>query len=360
MCEPERIAAARALLVSGTHLSQPGTRAACLKAMRAARAAGTRVVLDIDYRPVLWGLTSPGLGEQRYVASAPVSAQLQALLPLCDLVVGTEEEVHIAGGSGDSLSALRRIRELTPALIVMKRGPMGCTAYAGAIPASLDDGVHGTGFPVEVFNVLGAGDAFMAGLLRGWVRDEPLADALRYANACGALVVSRHGCAPAMPSWVELATFLAQGASTPRLREDEELEQLHRATTRARDWPSLAVLAFDHRAQFEELAARHGAPRERIGRFKRLVMRAAERGYMPRAREAAPATGLPAAGRDRRRPVRQRGAGRPDRQRLVDRPAGRTAGLAAAGNSRTAERRPGAAQLAGRAGGEVPVGIAPR
>ena len=62
----------------------------------------------------------------------------------------------------------------------------------------------GPGFPVEVFNVLGAGDAFMAGLLRGWVRDEPLEHALRYANACGALVVSRHGCAPAMPSWAEL------------------------------------------------------------------------------------------------------------------------------------------------------------
>ena len=67
--------------------------------MRAARAAGVRVALDIDYRPVLWGLTSPGLGERRYVASDAVSASLQELLPLCDLLVGTEEEIHIAGGS---------------------------------------------------------------------------------------------------------------------------------------------------------------------------------------------------------------------------------------------------------------------
>jgi 5-dehydro-2-deoxygluconokinase len=146
-----------------------------------------------------------------------------------------------------------------------------------------------------VFNVLGAGDAFMAGLLRGWVRDEPLANALRYANACGALVVSRHGCAPAMPSAQELSVFLEQGSSTRRLREDEALEQLHRATTRAGDWPALAVLAFDHRAQFEELAARHGAPAERIGRFKQLVMHAAERGYAA-MREQAPGTRLPAAG----------------------------------------------------------------
>lgn len=278
--DPLFVASSRALLISGTHLSNPQTFDACLHAMLAARDAGTRVVLDIDYRPVLWGLTSPGLGEQRYVPSAQVSVQLQHVLPLCDLIVGTEEEIHIAGGSDDSLAALRRIRGLAPeALVVMKRGPMGCVAYPGAIPDRVDGGVTGPGFPVDVFNVLGAGDAFMAGLLRGWVRDEPLERALAYANACGALVVSRHGCAPAMPSWDELTHFLAAGSRTRRLREDAALEQLHRASTRTRTWPTLAVLAFDHRAQLEELAARHGAPVERIADFKRLVARAARSGY---------------------------------------------------------------------------------
>ena len=72
----------------------------------------------------------------------------------------------------------------------------------------------------------------MAGLLRGWVRDEPLSQALRYANACGAIVVSRHGCAPAMPSWTELQFFFERKQGVARLREDEELEHVHRATTR--------------------------------------------------------------------------------------------------------------------------------
>jgi len=284
LCEgdiaPAYIASAKALVVSGTHLSQPGPRAACLKAMHAARAAGTRVVLDIDYRPVLWGLTTPGLGERRFVASAAVSKQLQAVLPLCDLVVGTEEEVHIAGGSTDSRTALCRIRELGSALIVMKRGPMGCVAFPAAIPPELDAGVRGPGFPVEVFNVLGAGDAFMAGLLRGYVRDEPLPDALRYANACGAIVVSRHGCAPAMPSWPELSHFLAHGSPHRRLREDLLLEQLHRSTTRGRGAAqTLAILAFDHRSQLEDVAARHGATAARIPAFKALVARAAAQGY---------------------------------------------------------------------------------
>jgi 5-dehydro-2-deoxygluconokinase len=295
--DADYLARCRAMVISGTHLSHPDTRAACLKAMRLARDLHRRVVLDIDYRPVLWGLTSPGLGERRYVPSAEVSAQIQAVLPLCDLVVGTEEEIHIAGGSSDTATALRRIRECTNALIVMKRGEHGCTAFEGAIPPTPEQGLCAPGFPVEVFNVLGAGDAFMAGLLRGWVRGEPLPQAMRYANACGAIVVSRHGCAPAMPTWTELQHFLAHGSPTSRLREDDALERLHRVTSRRAVPEPLAILAFDHRSQLEEVAARHSAPQERIAQFKALVAQAAQHGYAvehaQRLHEAAfPAPGV--------------------------------------------------------------------
>jgi len=282
--DPALIASAGALLLSGTHLSQPATRAACERAATLARSAGARVILDIDYRPVLWGLTAPGLGEQRYVESARVSAELQRIVPACDLVVGTEEEIRIAGGSPDTPTALRQLRAATAATIVMKQGPMGCTVYAGATGEG--HGVVGPGFPVEVFNVLGAGDAFMAGFLRGWLRDEPIERCAAYANACGALVVSRHGCAPAMPSWIELQHFLAHGSRERAVRFDADLEHLHRATTRLRDWPELAVLAFDHRVQFEELAGATAASdgtidasaHERIARFKRLVAAGGQRG----------------------------------------------------------------------------------
>jgi 5-dehydro-2-deoxygluconokinase len=276
--DPAFIASAKALLLSGTHLSTRETYDACRTAMRFAREAGTRVVLDIDYRPVLWGLTGLGLGEQRFVASDRVSAHLQTVVAGCDLIVGTEEEIHIAGGSTDTLAALRALRSLTPAVLVVKRGPMGCVVFPGAIPDAVDKGVVGPGFPVEVYNILGAGDAFMAGFLRGWLRDEPLERCAAYANACGALVVSRHGCAPAIPSWEELEHFLAHGSRTTRLREDAGLEHLHRVTTRTKRWPSLAVLAFDHRSQLEAIADEHGAPRARIRDFKRLVAEGAVRG----------------------------------------------------------------------------------
>jgi 5-dehydro-2-deoxygluconokinase len=155
---------------------------------------------------------------------------------------------------------------------------MGCVVFPEAIPDAVERGIVGRGFPVEVFNVLGAGDAFMAGFLRGWLRADPLERCAAYANACGALVVSRHGCAPAIPSWEELTFFLAHGSATPRLREDERLEHLHRVTTRPRRWPALAVLACDHRAQLEAVADEHRAPRERIRAFKGLVAAGARRG----------------------------------------------------------------------------------
>lgn len=272
------IASSTALLLSGTHLSQPHTYASCCKAMTLARAAGTRVVLDIDYRPVLWGLASPGMGEQRFVPSPEVSAHLQTVIGQCDLVVGTEEEIHIAGGSTDTLAALRRLRELTAATLVVKRGPMGCVVFDGPIPDDLEKGLKGPGFPVDVYNVLGAGDAFMAGFLRGWIRDEPIARCCAYANACGALVVSRHGCAPAMASWEELQFFLLHGSATRRLREDRQLEHLHRVSTRTRRWAELVILAFDHRVQLEEIAAKHGLGNERINLFKALIAEGARRG----------------------------------------------------------------------------------
>ena len=294
--DPDYIARAQAVVISGTHLSHPDTRAACIKAIALARSRGRRVALDIDYRPVLWGLTAPGLGEQRFVPSAQVTAQLQAVLGDCDLIVGTEEEIHIAGGSTDTRAALRAIRALGKGLIVMKRGPMGCIAFDSAIPDDIEQGLRGPGFPVEVFNVLGAGDAFMAGLLRGWVLGEPLPQAMRYANACGAIVVSRHGCAPAMPTWTELQHFLAHGSPTVRLREDETLERLHRVTSRRAVSEPLAILAFDHRTQLEEVAARHGAVPQRIAQFKALVARAARHGYAVEHALQSHEPGFPAPG----------------------------------------------------------------
>lgn len=273
--DPALIASASAIVVTGTHFSRPNTDAAQRKAMRIARDAGRKVVFDIDYRPNLWGLAGHAAGEERYIKSNRVSEHLQTVLPGCDLVVGTEEEMRIAGGGDDALSVLRKVRSLTDATLVLKRGPMGCVVFPGAIPDHIEDGIVGTGFPIEVHNVLGAGDAFMAGFLRGWLRGEPLETAATWANACGAFAVSRLLCSPEYPTWDELEFFLNHGSPHHALRKDEVLNHIHWATTRRPQPETLMALAIDHRIQLEAMADRAGVPRARLNAFKVLAVEAA-------------------------------------------------------------------------------------
>ena len=269
------IRSAHAVLVTGTHFSKPHSDKAQRKAMRIARDTGGKVVFDIDYRPNLWGLAGHDAGDSRYIASDTVSAHLKTVLPECDLIVGTEEEVLIAAGADDLHSALRTIRSLSSAVIVLKRGPMGCIVYDGAIPDDLEDGIVGKGFPIEVYNVLGAGDAFMSGFLRGWLRGEPHATSATWANACGAFAVSRLLCAPEIPTWEELQYFLKQGSKERALRKDEAINHVHWATTRRRDIPKLMALAIDHRSQLEDMAAGDTAKLEKLSNFKVLAVNAA-------------------------------------------------------------------------------------
>ena len=213
------------------------------------------MVFDIDYRPVLWGLAGHEAGETRFVADPAITERLPSILADCDPVVGTEDEIHIAGGTENTLDAVRNVRSHTGSVITVKRGPMGCVIFDGNIPDELEQGLVCRGKGVEVYNTLGAGDGFMSGFLRGWLRDEPLDRCAEIADGAGALVVSRHGCAPAMPSWIELEAFLADGGTSDRLREDARLNHLHRVTNRPQEWSEVLALAFDHRKQFEDLAS---------------------------------------------------------------------------------------------------------
>ena len=271
----EYIASARCLAITGTHLSNPKTREAVLTALEYARRNGVKTALDIDYRPVLWGLTSLGDGETRFIESDKVTAELQEVLGLFDVIVGTEEEFHICGGSTDTVEALKAVRKVSDAELVCKRGALGCSVYTGDVPDTLDEGITVHGVRVDVLNVLGAGDAFMSGLLRGYLNGEGWEKACAYANACGALVVSRHGCAPAMPTKVELDNYIARATEVKRPDLDVELNHLHRVTTRkAPQWNELCVMAFDHRMQFEDMAKDVGADVGQIKPLKKLIMQA--------------------------------------------------------------------------------------
>jgi len=275
--DEQLIASARAILVTGTHFSLEAAARAQRKAIEIANAHGRRVVLDIDYRPNLWGIGGHGAGERRYARSAEVTGALAPILPCCDLIVGTEEELHIAAGVEDTPAAIRRIRSLSNAAIVCKRGARGCAVFTGAIPAALEDGLVVKGLDIEIYNVLGAGDAFLAGYLQGYLRDAPPEESARLANACGALAVSRLLCSPEFPTAAELEYFLAHGSRHRALRQDPQLNHLHRVTTRRPCAPTLRVLAIASRSQLKALSTAAEPPPQRLDRFQELAVQAASR-----------------------------------------------------------------------------------
>jgi 5-dehydro-2-deoxygluconokinase len=272
----EFIASSKALLITGTHFSTTNTYSTSMKAIEYAKAANTKVIVDIDYRPVLWGLTGLGDGESRFVSSKDVSQHLQTILPHCDVIVGTEEEIHIAGGSEETITALKQIRKLSSAMIVLKLGPLGCTIINGDIPKNTTDFEVIKGKKVEILNVLGAGDAFLAGFMRGYLRNESHEKSATYANASGALVVSRHGCAPAIPSEKELFYYLDNAPNILNPSQDETLNHLHRVGMRSHSRTEIYGFAFDHRKQLHDLAIECGEHPEQITKLKQLFVHSVE------------------------------------------------------------------------------------
>ena len=183
----------RVVFVTGTGLSHHPAREATFAAAAMARAAGVPVVVDIDYRADQWDEVST------------FSAQIRSLLQSATLAVGTEEELAAASGSTDVAAGAATLLESGIQALILKRGARGSTILRPNIPPA-----DVTPFPIDVLNVLGAGDAFASGFLYGYLQGWPLERAARMGNACGAIVVTRHGCANFMPTLHEVSTFVAE------------------------------------------------------------------------------------------------------------------------------------------------------
>ena len=180
-------------LVTGTGLARSPSVEVCLSLAEARSRAGTSTVFDLDWRGMLWD------DPRRYRALAG------ALLPFVDVVVGNESEFR-ALADGDPAETARRVLELGPSTVVLKRGGAGVLAVT---PGGAEDI---PGLPVEVVNGLGAGDAFVASLIDGLLRGLPVAEACRRGNAAGAIVATRLSCSEAMPTAAEVDELLAAHA----------------------------------------------------------------------------------------------------------------------------------------------------
>ena len=168
--DAEEVAAAPLLYATGTGLAQSPSRETTLEALRAHRGTS---IFDLDWRPSLWD--DPA--EYPALAAEAVAA--------ADIVIGNEEEVEAA--------------QVEAPTLVLKRGERGATVYDGG------DETDVPGFPVDVVNGLGAGDAFAAAVGHSLLRGLPLVEAVRRGTVAGALVASRLACSEAMPTLAELS-----------------------------------------------------------------------------------------------------------------------------------------------------------
>ena len=197
---------------AGTNLCREPSRSATLFAAEQARRAGTQVVIDLDFRPDQWH------------DPRAFGVVVRSALPLADVVLGTEDEINAAMLTdaahvertesvsdtqvrGNVDEAIETVLALGPRALLQKRGANGvrvhCVQSTGAI-----ERVDAPGFPVEVKNILGAGDAFAAGFLYGYVNHWGWYKSARLGNACGAIVVTEHGCANFMPTYDQVMSFI--------------------------------------------------------------------------------------------------------------------------------------------------------
>jgi 5-dehydro-2-deoxygluconokinase len=203
------IAQGKVLLISGTGLSGEPSRSATFLAAERAQAARTTVFIDLDLRTDQW------------IDPRAYGVAVRALLPLIDVVIGTEDEIkavtlqeaaqmsveysQVSGAdvTGDLEAAVQAILARGPQVLAIKRGAKGASV------AVRGQGVIDVpGFPVDIYNTLGAGDAFAGGLIYGYVRGWDWYKAARFGNATGAIVVTRHACANDMPYEEEALQFV--------------------------------------------------------------------------------------------------------------------------------------------------------
>lgn len=201
----------RAFEFAGTNLSKEPSRSATFFAVEQAQKNNATVFFDIDFRADQW----------HDVRAFGVNAR--AVLRNVDVALGTEEEILAAmladptqlkikhsqisapEITGDLQTAIQNILHLGPSALIVKRGAKGATVFhKEQAPVDVP------GFPVEIYNILGAGDAFASGLIYGYLKGWDWYKAARMGNACGAIVVTRHGCANFMAYEEEALKFIEE------------------------------------------------------------------------------------------------------------------------------------------------------
>jgi len=180
-----------ALITTGTVLAAQPSRDATLRAFQAAKDAGVPIIFDVDYRPYSW--TSAEEAASVYSKAAEY----------CDIIIGNDDEFGVmAGRKADGFPLAQKLAQEPGRIIVYKKGEFGSTTfYKGQ---SFDTGI----FRVEALKPTGAGDSFLGAFIASLADGQSVEDSVARGSAAAAIVVSRVGCAPAMPTPDELNSFI--------------------------------------------------------------------------------------------------------------------------------------------------------
>ncbi len=179
-----------AIIVTGTALAKEPSRTASLRAMTLARDAGLILIIDIDYRPYSW--TSKDEARQTCLEAAE----------MCNIIVANDEEFAVLAGQQNGLQLAETLAQQPGRIVVYKKGAKGCTTFAKG--KRFDTPI----FPVSALKPTGAGDGFMGGFIAGLVAGADVSEAVRRGAATAAIVVTKVGCAPAMPDAAEVHAFM--------------------------------------------------------------------------------------------------------------------------------------------------------
>lgn len=191
------IASSRMFITNGTSLCASPSRESTYRALERARQAGSRVVLDVDYRAMSW----------RNPEEAGLAVRLA--LPFVDVLIGNELELTIVAGVSGLDEAIQRLRQAGVPMLVSKLGDKGTRVWTGEEPVFLEP------YSVPVVSTIGAGDGFASGFLYGLVRGLPVIECLHYGNAAAAIVVSRLSCSEAMPTLAEVEQIIREQRDVP-------------------------------------------------------------------------------------------------------------------------------------------------
>lgn len=180
-----------ALITTGTVFAAEPSRSAAFRAFDLARSAHLPLIFDVDYRPYSW-------------PSAEVATEvLSRAAALCDVIVGNELEfAFLAGQHEAGLEEARHLVAQGAKIVIYKMGESGAVTLTPG-------GEFATGiYRTEALKPTGSGDSFLGAFVMGLAEGLPVRDAVLRGSAAAAIVVSRVGCAPAIPTRAELDQFL--------------------------------------------------------------------------------------------------------------------------------------------------------